>query len=130
PRSDRAGFGNGPSPLKDRAPPPHGPVSREETKSRLGTDSRVARFGPTTPTHLRGSPLALWRPERLDAAVPRSLLNPGHPRPMNAYPTAIPDRRRPPARRPTESAVRQARAAPTTQTAGRPAEIRGAEVGS
>jgi hypothetical protein len=34
-----------------------GSVTREETKSALGTDSRVARFGPTTPKHFRA-----WAP--------------------------------------------------------------------
>jgi hypothetical protein len=33
----------------DPAPPPHGRVSREAIKSTLGTDIRVARFGPSTP---------------------------------------------------------------------------------
>jgi hypothetical protein len=35
----------GPSPVNDLASPPHGRVSREEIRSTLGTDSRVARVG-------------------------------------------------------------------------------------
>ena len=57
--------GTGPSPVNDPAPPRHGRVRREESKSTLGTDSRVARVGPTTPTHLRGLPLALRWPDQL-----------------------------------------------------------------
>ena len=45
----------GPSPPNDPAPPSHGRIRREETKSRLGTHSRVARVGPTTPTQSCGN---------------------------------------------------------------------------
>ena len=30
----------------------------------IGSDSRVARFGPTTPKHHPGLPLAVWRLDR------------------------------------------------------------------
>src|SRR6516165_6029211 len=58
----------------------------------LRTESGVARFGPTTPKRAAGSPLALWRLDRLSCC--RTLLAAERlsPPPVNAYARCVRDR--------------------------------------